>query len=110
MSDFPVTKEGDPKHPMFRRGIWNAVALAVRAVEARVDQLDKWADENAAKKDYSGAGCQQKSAVDLHCAVAIIKNALVPHTHDHPGFRYDQGDRCEGCAYDVDASPGDSRE
>jgi hypothetical protein len=78
------------------------VNLAVSAIERHVDQIDKWADENAAKKDYSGAGSQQKSAVDLHAAVAIIKNALVPHVHDHPSFRHDLGDECEGCLYDAD--------
>ena len=101
MSEIVVADVGDGG-PQFRRGIWNAVNLAVSAVERQVAQLDKWADENAAKGDYSSAGSQQKSAVDLHAAVAIIKETLVPHTHDAPGFRYDLGDRCEGCAYDDD--------
>jgi hypothetical protein len=105
-----VTAKADPRHEHsdkldqgLRRGIWNAVTLAVRAIETRVDQLDKLADENAAEKDYSSASSQQKSAVDLHCAVAIIKNALVPHTHGNPGFRSDLDDVCEGCAYEKDS-------
>ena len=86
--------------PQFRRGFYNAIILSLRAVEAHVDQLDRWADENAAKKDYSGASSQQKAAVDLHVAVALIKEALVPHTHNHPGFRSDLGDECPGCLFD----------
>lgn len=76
---------------------YEAQQTAIRRIEQRVDQLDQWADENAAKKDYSGAGSQQKSAVDLHCAVALIKEALFPHDHNHPGFSWAHGDTCPGC-------------
>jgi len=77
-----------------------AQEAAIRAIEARVDQLDKWASEAASKGDFSGAGSNQKAAVDLHCAVAIIQDALFPHDHLHPGFRWDAGDTCLGCELD----------
>lgn len=79
---------------------YTAQETAIRAIEERVNQLDMWAKESADKGDYSGAGSNQKSAVDLHCAVAIIRNALFPHDHNHPGFSFVAGDTCPGCELD----------
>lgn len=93
MSDLPQRELTDEQI----KARYSAQETAVRSIEARVDQLDKWAEECATKDDYSGAASHQRSAVDLHCAVAIIKEALFPHNHSHPGFRWDAGDTCPGC-------------
>ena len=77
-----------------------AQETVIRHIENRVKDLDQWATESAAKGDYSGAGSNQKSAVDLHCAVAIIKEALFPHYHTHSGFDWMRGDTCPGCELD----------
>lgn len=80
---------------------YSAQEAAIRGIEDRVEQMDKWAKECADKGDYSGAGNWQKSAVDLHCAVAIIKNAIFPHHHSMPGFDRTVGDICPGCELDA---------
>jgi hypothetical protein len=70
---------------------------AINRIEEQVTQLDKWAKEAADKGDYSTAGSNQKAAVDLHCAVEIIKGK---HSCRHPGFRQDLGDVCDRCGLD----------
>lgn len=79
---------------------YSAVENAKRAVEEQVVRLDGWAKESADKGDYSNAGSHQKSAVDLHCAVAIIEEAVFPHHHSRPGFSRADGDVCPGCERD----------
>ena len=96
MSDLPQRsmRDDEIKHR------YAAQESAISLIEKRVDQLDAWANENAVKKDYSSAGSQQKSAVDLHAAIAIIKDALFPHSHKMSGFSWIHNDTCAGCELD----------
>jgi hypothetical protein len=73
------------------------ILLCIYRIEERVKQLDAFAKEAAGKEDYSGAQSNQKAAVDLHCAVEIIKGK---HSCRHPGFRQDLGDVCDRCGLD----------
>jgi hypothetical protein len=82
-----------------------AYHAAVRAIEAKVKQLDEWADKAAADGDYSGAGSNQKAAVDLHCAVAIIKDGIFPHYCGMRDFNRMAGDECPGCQFDEAEHP-----
>ncbi len=90
----------EAQHPEHMRGQVEALTIATVRIEQKVAELDKWADQAAAKQDYSTANSCQKSAVDLHSAIAIMKDAIFPHYHSRPGFDYTAGDRCPGCDYD----------
>lgn len=78
---------------------YSAVENAKREIEAKVVELDGYAKKCADAGNYSWARSNQKSAVDLHCAVAIIEEAVFPHLHTHPGFIYGE-DSCPGCERD----------
>ena len=82
------------------RARYSAMQSAILAIENRVKQLDLWAEESAAKKDYSSANSHQKAAVDLHCAVEIVREAVFPHKHKLTGFSWLHGDTCPGCELD----------
>lgn len=86
-----------------RKEAFKAISVAIYKIERQVEQIDSWAKENAEKGNYSTAGLQQTEAVNLHCAVAIIKPQ---HTHNHSGFNVgirtgEPLDVCEGCLYEA---------
>ena len=86
-----------------RKEKFSAIGEAIRKIERQVEQIDSWAKENADKGYYSTAGLQQAEAVNLHCAVALIKPA---HTHHISGFNVgirmgEPLDVCEGCLYEA---------
>lgn len=76
-----------------------SLKTAIARIEERVDQLDKWAKECADKGDYSGAAQHQRTAVDLHCAVDVIKGKHVCGIKD---FSHYYGDVCERCTIDAE--------
>lgn len=90
-----------PREQALEVARWNAVTLCIRAIERQVKQLDAWAKECADKEDYSGAGSNQKAAVDLHLACDIIVAAVIgTHVCALEGFN-PMTDTCERCHWEA---------